>query len=367
MRTCGRHSASIAARLLLQTTLVLGMGGLSDAGAADGVEYLNDLWTSQRSAVSTARIRMRTIRALGPMTERLTPDEVRSLFSSVGNLEHPDDLAKVVNTLSPSSSPASSRWADTQLLVDRISDRIGESHSYPSGVLSLVYDGDLQTLFRDDISNRQATVASGSRSLVKRISLRDVWLLPDRDLAFDTLAVQSLPNGLVSLSDLQSEWIVDRHSGFVHRWHVALGIEIRESLQFRPVTHADGVVFPALRVNAGYVDGLLTWVELFLVDQVDLNIDFEESAFHVSSPAGVLVVDRTSESGDVVTKRLDRAVDDIAGFVRSGALLETTTAVAPAVRWTTMLYHALVLLTVLLILLWWLRTKTMRIETGAAT
>jgi hypothetical protein len=70
-------------------------GGQADSSAAqDRLEYLNDIWAAQRSAVWTARIRGRAMR---PGHFRpLSPEELREVLSAVDVIEDQDRLVELM-------------------------------------------------------------------------------------------------------------------------------------------------------------------------------------------------------------------------------------------------------------------------------
>lgn len=254
---------------------------------AELIENLKANWESQRSAMTaTAHFRARVF--LSGDLDPLSGEEVDAVFDSVNLVERPDDLRKVVAAIWKYKELPPVPWSHLEVWID--GSRLREREVDRLGAMDNLVDQGI-TVVQNDAA-RQTSILRTSDSRWKHRNVDDFRFLPS--LAF-TARVASRESGRVHITDPEEpaeELEVDEATGFAYSWRLyEKGSLTQEILQFGPVSHPGDMVLPTATVRMRFRDNALSYTEILVVEQAEVNINLPPDTFVAKASKGTLIDD----------------------------------------------------------------------------
>ena len=327
-RRCGRIRTHLCTLAIAQ--IALAAASLSRAESQPppiSPEELASLWEGQRTEISTAVVRFQCFNTELENPAN-TPEHVAQLLSDHDLVRDPDQLEPFLVALFGRPFEVASPTAEMSLTVS------GRRRRVSGGFTDFVTDGDLEAEYMP--SNGQVTLSPPGKSAVHHWDLSDLRWTPPPGISSeswnflrveDDVAVVEVPpreDGTAFMIDAT----LDIASGVVtHKMtRYADGKPAVEMYQSGLEVLSSGIVFPRVRINLTYTDGIVRLARVMLIHSARFNEPVDAAAFALELPERTTVVDfRTAEKSVYRTKTAE--LDALALPVRN---LDSPPRSAPA-------------------------------------
>ena len=285
-----RSASRVVLAIVSSVSLVTSTPAKSAAdGSTEEFERLQKLWDAQQSDINTARVKFRQIAIGGHhLTEQLARDRINELVLAADLAGDPNSLKTLLEDLC-GPSKLIKPWATGVLYIEGDSRRY--EHASVSGAVTVhVISPKKEVYFDGRTMQMDVYGPGGSKVFAPKLNdLRYVGSAPAEPFEMITD-----PEGMLVLQNSHLRMVVDKDTGALHR--VArknrMGDIVREVLQERWMSYADGVVFPTVVSTASYKsDGLLQTLKISVLEEAEFNVRMPEGLLELSSRPGTWVWD----------------------------------------------------------------------------
>jgi hypothetical protein len=253
------------------------------------------LWESQRSEIATAEMRFRCFN--GSLENPAnSPEHVQQLLSEHDLVAHPEQLDACLLDLAGRPFSVAQPWEDMALTVS------GRRRRFEDAFTTFVCDGNVEAAFTP--SNRQVDLYPVGKSVIHHYDLADVRWIPSSRVSAESweflhlagddavFHVPPLKNGTGStiVTAVDSATGIITHKITRH----ADGTPAIETYQQGLELHSSGIVFPRLRVDLQYRQGVARTARVILVASARFNEPVDDAVFELPLAQGAKVIDYRS-------------------------------------------------------------------------